>query len=587
MQTNLGNESRSAETNGQIDGQQSDARTFRRRPILKALGTAGAIGVFSGFASAADEGNAQTDESFDVAEATIAEIRTAITTETTTARAVTKQYLDRIEKYDDELNSIITVNPNALERAKELDSTFADSGPVGPLHGIPTILKDNYDTGDLPTTAASVALEDSIPPDDAFVVARLREAGAIILAKGNMHEYAYGGETVSSLGGQTRNAYALDRLPEGSSGGSAAAIAANLGAISTGSDTCSSVRGPPAVNNLVGIRPTMGLVSRDGIIPLSETQDTGGPMTRTVTDAAAMLDTMAGYDPSDSITARSIGQIPDDGYVSYLNSDGLDGAQIGVSREFFGIQGDPDDIPVGEESAAEVTAVVDTAIEDMKSEGATIIDPVTYVTESTNPGTESLDADSITELLDGTSVTNLEFKRDINNYLDSLDDPPVDNLAEIIETGQYFPETFRSDEYDAEELAGGIGDALRAAEDVDVDALNENTEYLRRLANREAVKTTILATMAESDVDALLYPTTTVPPQEIGQDQPFSQANCEQAAFSGLPAVTVPAGFTASDELPVGVELLGHEFAEPRLIELVYSYEQATMHRRPPDEFGH
>lgn len=296
-------------------------------------------------------------------------------------------------------------------------------------------------------------------------------------------------------------------------------------------------------------------------------------MTRTVADAAIMLDAMAGYDPDDRITAKSVGNIPEDGYVSYLNENGLDGARIGVARQLFGIQGDGEELPVDEEDAAEVTDVIDSAIEDMSAKGAEIVDPVSL--------------DDAREYTSQGGAIAFEFKRDLNNYFDSLgDDAPVDSLQEVIETGQYFPETFRSDRYEADELGGSIEDALQAAQEVDVDALDENVEYLQQLTNRVELKEAILATMADHEIDAVLYPTSTVPPVEIGQEQPFSQMNCQLSAYSGLPAITVPAGFTATDELPVGVELMSRPFTEPLLIEVAYSYERATMHRRSPSKFG-
>lgn len=554
---------------------------MKRRTILKALGVASLSGVATDTATANNgrgggpdnPGNGRGPPQFDPIEATVEDVLQAIKTRQTTAEEITETYLDRIEAYDDDLNSIITVNDEAVDRAKELDETFEDEGFVGPLHGVPLILKDLYDTGDLPTTGGSVALENSVPPDDAFLVAQLRAAGAVVIAKANLHEFAFGITTVSSLGGQTRNAYDLDRVPSGSSGGSAAAIAANLGVIGTGSDTCSSNRSPPAFNNEVGLRSTRGLLSRDGLIPLSETQDTGGPITRTVVDTAVMMDVMAGYDPADPVTAKSVGNVPEEGYVSYLNEDGLEGARIGVARTFFGIQGDSEGLPVDEEDAAAVTEVIDTAIDDMAAAGAEIVDPVPFeeAREYTRQG----------------GAIFFEFKRDLNAYLDSLgEDAPVESLGEIIEKGLYFPESFRSDEFDADELGGSVEGNIKAAQTIDVEGLDENVDYLQQLNNRVELKETTLSIMADHNLDAVLYPTSTVPPVEIGKDQPFSQMNCQLSAYSGLPAITVPAGFTAENDLPVGVELLGREFAEPELIELAYAYEQATQNRQPPDDFG-
>ena len=491
---------------------------------------------------------------FDPLEATVEEVHAAMEGGETTAESLVGTYLARIEAYDGDLNAILTVNPDARERARELDAAFEAEGFVGPLHGVPVVLKDNKDTHDMPTTAGSVALADSVPPEDAFVVEQLRDAGAVILAKANLQEFAFGVDTISSLGGETRNAYALDRRPSGSSGGTAAAIAANLGAVGTGSDTCSSVRSPPAFNALVGVRPTRGLLSRTGVIPLSETQDTAGPITRTVADAARMLDVMAGYDPEDPVTARGVGEVPEGGYVSHLDADGLEGARIGVVRSFFGLA-DEESAP---ESAAEaVTAVVDDAIEEMAAAGATVVDPV-----------EVADLEHV----ESARVIQFEFARDVERYLATLADPPYDSLAEIVETG---------------EVADAVADRIRDGEilEVDYEALDENVEYLRKLDRRRRLRVDTERRMVERDLDALLYPPSTVPPVEIPAHQPFDELRCELSAHTGLPAVTVPAGYT-DEGLPVGVELLGREFAEPRLLELAYAYEQASGHRRPPEGFG-
>ncbi|WP_049972802.1 amidase [Haladaptatus cibarius] len=494
-------------------------------------------------------------KSFDVIEATIDEIHAAIEAKEVTAESLIDNYLARIDEYDGDLHSILTVNPNARQRAKQLDSQFDTDGFVGPLHGVPIIVKDNQDTHDMPTTAGSQALAESVPSQDAFIVERLRNAGGILLAKANLQEFSYGVDTISSLGGETRNAYALDRRPSGSSGGTAAAIAANLGVVGTGSDTCSSVRSPPAFNNLVGFRPTRGLVSRTGIIPLSETQDTAGPITRTVTDAARMLDVLSGYDPADPITARSVANIPDDGYVSHLDEHGLDGARIGVVQEFFGLQNEES---APESAATKVTSVIETAIDEMEAAGATIIDSVEIIDQ---------------EFLASARVIPYEFKRDFDHYLAELENElPYCTLTEIIETGQV-----------AEAIASRI--ATSDLLDVDVETLDENREYLQRLERRKQIKTDTVQRLVDQNLDALLYPPSTIPPVKRPNNQPFDELPCELAAHTGLPSIVVQAGFT-DDGLPVGVELLGRAFAEPRLFELAYSYEQATKHRQPPDDFG-
>ena len=313
---------------------------------------------------------------FVLEETTIAKIHAGFTSGALTCRQLVTAYLARIEAYDDDgpaLNAVLTVNPSALEIAADMDARHASSpSAVGPLHCVPVVLKDNYDTADLPTTGGSVTLAESIPRDDAFVVQRLREAGALVLAKANLTELARGGTTLSSLGGQTKNPYDLTRTPGGSSGGTGAAIAANFAAIGTGSDTGQSIRSPASAGSLVGLRPTRGLVSRDGIIPLSTTQDAAGPITRTVEDAARMLDAIAGHDPNDPITAFSLDKIPDS-YTHSLNRDGLAGARIGVLVDFFG----------ADAVHEEVNAVTEAAIGQMSALGATMVRITTWMPSST------------------------------------------------------------------------------------------------------------------------------------------------------------------------------------------------------------
>ena len=494
------------------------------------------------------------DGTFDVVEATVEEIHEAIEAGEITVAWLVDRYLARIEAYDGDLNAILTVNEDAHERARQLDERFENGGFVGPLHGVPVVLKDNTDTHDLPTTHGTPGLAGAVPSRDAFVVERLREAGAVILAKANLQELSFGVDTISGLGGETRNAYALGRRPSGSSGGTAAAVAANLGAIGTGTDTCSSNRSPPAFHSLVGLRPTRGLVSRTGIGPLSGTQDTAGPITRSVADAARMLDVMAGYDPDDPVTARSVGNVPDEGYLPHLDPDGLDGARIGVVREFFGLQ---DEDSGSEEATKAVTAVVERALAEMEAAGATIVDPVEIIDR---------------EILDTARVIAYEFARDFDRYLTEREEVPYDALAELVEDGGLGP---------AAESRISEGGYL----DVDAEALDENVGYLRRLQRRRRIEVDTLSRMADRDLDALAYPPSTVPPVEIPENQPFEELNCELASHTGLPAITVPAGFT-DDGLPVGVELLGRPFSEPQLFELAYAYEGKTGHRQQPEGFG-
>ena len=493
--------------------------------------------------------------SFDVVEATVDDIHAAIETGELTVRALVDRYLERIERYDGRLNAILTVNDDARRRAERLDARFETDGFVGPLHGVPVVLKDNKDTCDMPTTAGSRALAESVPSRDAHVVERLRDAGCVVLAKANLQEFAYGVDTISSLGGETRNAYALNRRPSGSSGGTAAAIAANLGTIGTGTDTCSSVRSPPAFNNLVGLRPTRGLVSRAGVVPVSETQDTVGPVTRTVADAARMLDVVVGYDPADPVTAMGVGHVPEAGYVGHLDERGLDGARIGVVREFFGLQNESS---APEAAAESVTAVVEAAMSEMEAAGATMVDPV-----------EVVEAKRLTS----ARVVQYEFRRDFDGYLAELSGPAAfRTLAAIVESGNVSPK---------------VASRIRSTGilDVDVETLDENRSYLRSLDRRRQVRVDTVQRMVEHDLDALLYPPSSIPPVEIPESQPFSELRCELAAHTGFPAIVVQAGFT-DDGLPVGIELLGPSFSEPRLFELAYAFERATHHRRAPDGFG-
>ncbi|MFB6118763.1 amidase [Halosegnis sp.] len=489
--------------------------------------------------------------SFDLTEATIADVHAAMRDGTLTAEALVDGYLARIEAYDDTLNAVLTVNDAARERARELDAARERDGFVGPLHGVPVLLKDNHDTHDMPTTAGSTALADSQPDRDAFVVEQLRAAGAVVLGKTNLQELSFGVDTVSSLGGATRNAYDLDHRPSGSSGGTAAAVAANLALLGTGSDTCSSVRSPPAFNDCVGVRPTRGLVSRTGIVPLASTQDTAGPIARTVADAARLLEVMAGYDPTDSVTARGADAVPDDGYRP-LNADALADARIGVVRSAFGLADESNDAA----GAAAVTDVVEEALSEMAAAGATLVD------------CEPVDPD----YLASARVLGYEFARDVNAYLAELEDPPHETLREIYDTGEITPSV--AERFDE----AGIFD-------VNPDVVDRNVDYLRRFRRRETLREQTLACLVEHDLDALAYPPSRVPPVEIPAHQPFEELNCELSAHTGLPSLVVPAGFT-DNGLPVGVELLGRAFDESRLFDLGYAFEQASDHRRPPARFG-
>jgi amidase len=483
---------------------------------------------------------------FRLEEATISDINRAFDAGALTSQELVQLYLNRIEAYDDKgpsLNSVITINPNALEVAAALDLERQTTGARSLLHGVPILLKDNYDTFDLPTSAGATALQNSIPPDDAFVVGRLRDAGAIILGKTNLDEFARGSSGLSSVGGQTRNPYALDRVPGGSSGGTGASISANFATVGLGTETGVSIRNPAANNSLVGIASTEGLVSRGGVVPLSFTQDRTGPLARTVTDAAIVLDIIAGFDPEDPVTAKSIGQIPAGGYTSLLDKDALAGARIGVFRDLFRSG------PIHEEGLA----VIETAIADMKAQGATIIDDVTLGFD-------------VFGFLSNSRVNNLEFKFALNDYLESLGpDAPVKSLTEIIEDGRYLPRL----------ESGLIGSNA-------VESLENNPTYDELIARRSFLRNETLKVMDALDLDAIVYPMKTVPPGVIGQPDP--ESDNPFTSIAGLPGIVVPAGYTSAG-LPIGIEFSGRPFSEAELLGLSYSYEQATQNRRTPGLF--
>ena len=473
---------------------------------------------------------------FDAFEKTVPELQAAMEAGETTSQELVRQYLERIEVFDSEgvrLNAMIHLNPDALDQAAALDAEREEEGSRGPLHGIPIVLKDNYDTHDMPTTASAVAMAGFVPPDDGFQVKKLREAGAVFLGKTNMHEFARGIETISSLGGQTLNPYDPRRNPGGSSGGTAVAVAANLAAVGMGSDTCGSIRIPAAVTNLFGLRVTQGLSSRDGIVPLSHTQDVGGPLARSIVDLVTVLDATVGPDPADAQTAAADDRVPDS-FHEFLQKDALQDARLGVLTNYL-----RESAPYGD-----VSEVIRQATIVMANNGATIVE---------------IDIEGLDELLRDTSVIDMEFKRDLESYLQQSD-APVRSLTEILESGQYH--TALEERYRR---------SINAAEDVD--------KYRERLARREELAHLLLDSMAEYELDAIIYPTIRVKPQFVGEGQ-FGSL-CRIAAHSGLPAISLPAGFT-DDGLPVGVELLAKPFEEGRLIALGYAWEQVAHPRRPP-----
>ena len=475
---------------------------------------------------------------FEVHEQSIADLQAAQTAGRVTARGLVESYLARIQAYDQDgprLNSIVLLNPRAREEAEALDRERAENKVRGPLHGIPVLIKDNYDTADMPTSGGSLGLAMLQPATDAFQVRKLRQAGAVILGKTTMHELAAGITTISSLSNQTRNPYDLLRVPGGSSGGTGAAIGASFAAAGMGSDTCGSIRIPAANQNLVGLRGTHGLSSRTGVMPLSSTQDIAGPLARTVTDLAIMLDATVGPDPADPVTAEAAARIPAT-YRDALRPDGLKGARIGVLRALFGTA--PEDDEVG--------GLVRKALDTMKAQGAEVID-------ITVPGLDDLLRDS--------SVIGDEFKFDLAAYLAKQPNAPVKSLGEIIDRGLHH------DQLDATYR-------LRNAPDK-----KETEHYRQAFVKRRALRAAVLAALEEQRVDTLAYPTLRRKPTLIGQAQVGS--NCQLSATTGLPAISMPAGFTV-DGLPVGLELLGGAFTEAMLLKFAYGWEQTTTPRRAP-----
>jgi amidase len=474
---------------------------------------------------------------FDAFEKTIPELQQALTRGEVSSKELVRQYLERIDAFDrrgPKLDAMIYVNPRALDEAEALDRERAEKGARGPLHGIPVILKDNYDTADMPTSAGSVALAGYVPRDDGFLVAKLRSAGAVFIGKSNMHELARGITTVSSLGGQTRNPYDPERNPGGSSGGTGAAIAADFAAVGMGSDTCGSIRIPAANNNLFGLRVTQGLVSRNGIVPLSHTQDVGGPIARSVIDLATVLDATLGPDPADPQTIESASHIPTS-YTAFLLRGSLKGARLGLLRPYLRM----------EQPEKEVTDVVLSAVEAMKKEGAEAVE---------------IDVENLSDLLDGSGVIGMEFKFDLEDYLASAPDAPVRSLGEILDRGLYHQ---------------SLADVFRASNEAEKDSV----KYHAALAGRDDLRAALLQLMEDQRLDAIVYPTLRIKPAHIGHSQPGT--SCAVSANSGLPALSMPAGLT-EDGVPVGVELLGRPFDEPRLIAMAYAYEQAARPRRPP-----
>ena len=509
------------------------------------------LSVVSGCGGSSGEKNTNNGgqaSRFEVTEASIDDVHRALTRGDCNCEQVVTAYLARIAAYDQptKLNAIVITNPQALATARELDAEYRKTGKLRPLHCIPVIVKDNYNTAGLQTTAGSLALKGFAPATDAAMVKSLRAAGAIVLAKSNMAEWAFSPMvTISSIAGETRNPYNLAHVPAGSSGGTAAAVAASFGTVGLGTDTGNSIRGPSSHNALVGFRPTLGLLSRAGIAPLYLRNDTGGPMTRTVADATRLLEVMAGPDPADPLTAASVGKIPSGGYRQFLDKNGLRGARIGVLRTLSERRPDP-----------QVKALFEKAVADLRRAGAVVVD---------------VEIPAFAQVSKGQWCS--VFKHDVNVYLASLGPgAPVQNIDAVLASGKfsaYIKENLQ------DELAHGMVPAADAA------GCGEAYTDPRRVAFRNAVT----AVMDRNKVGALVYPTWNNPPAKIGDFGGYKGDNSQLIApHTGQPAFTVPMGFTY-DNLPAGLQFLGRSFDEGTLIKYTYAYEQATRHRKAPALF--
>lgn len=488
-------------------------------------------------------------QNFEVMETTIAGVHAAFASGKLTCRALVQSYLDRIAAYDHAgpaLNAVQYVNPRAAAEADSLDAVWRSKALRGPLHCVPVLLKDQVETRDMPTTYGSILFKDFVPKRDATIVQRLESAGAIILAKTTMGEFA--ARYVGSGFGIVRNAYDPTRNPSGSSGGSASGVAANFGLVGIGEDTGGSIRGPAAVSSLVGLRPTTPLVSRFGMMPANPTQDTMGPITRCVADAAAVLNVIAGYDPGDPITAETVGRLPAS-YLTTLKPDALRGARIGVLR----IARDSA-VARAPEEFAKVRLVVEQAIAQLRKLGAEVVDSLVIPT-----------------LADRRVGNDFETEQATDAYLAGHPDAPVKSLKEILLAGKVNPWRAR-----------GMMDL--------VGKRTTDPGYLTVTLQRAALRTAVLKAMADARLDAIVYATYDAPTTPIAEDVLTNPRTADAygrgdnrglSPTIGFPALTVPAGFT-SDSLPVGLEFLGRPFTEPLLLGYAFAYEQATRHRRPP-----
>jgi amidase len=540
---------------GSGHGRSIDRRAFLRYGAIGGAMAAVAAPGDAIAAPAAGEDPPALGQPFELEEATIADLQQRMKSGQDTARSLVERYLARIEALDKRgpsLNQVLEINPDALEIADRLDAERKVKGGRGPLHGIPVLLKDNVGTADrMTTTAGSLALEGSIPPKDSFVAQRLRAAGAILLGKTNMSEWANFRSTHSSSGwsgrgGQGRNPYALDRNTSGSSSGSGAAVAANYAPLGIGTETDGSIVSPANNNSIVGIKPTIGLVSRVGIIPIAHSQDTAGPMARSVADAAILLGALAGADPGDPVTRNGLKKGERD-YAKFLDPNGLKGVRLGVPRKKL----------FGDSPAAD--RLVEAAIADMKKLGAIIIDPADI------PTIGQVDKSEFEVLL-------YEFKADLNAYLASLGPKaPIHSLKEAIE----FNDTHRDREmpYFGQEIFLQAEEKGPLTSKAYLTALSRNHQ-LTRAGGIDAV-------MNRHKLDALVAPTSAPPSLTDLVNGDYGPGGSSTfPAVAGYPHITVPAGYYFG--LPVGISFFGRAFSEPTLIRVAYAFEQATRHRRPP-----
>ena len=486
---------------------------------------------------------------FRLLEATIEDIQRAYQAGQLTARQLVQMYLDRIHAYDQKgpaLNAIITINPAALEEADRLDASLRSSGFVGPLHGIPVILKDQADAVGMPTTLGSVLLKDYYPDRDAFVVEKLKKAGAIIIAKATLGELG-GGDTHGSLFGSTRNPYALDRTVGGSSGGPAASVSANFATVAVGQEGLASIRRPATWNSIVGMRPTAGLVSRGGVYSgWPEIAGSLGPMARTVKDLAELLDVMVGYDPEDPLTARGVGHIPQS-YAKFLDKDGLQGARIGILREAMGLGSEPDS-----EDFKKVSEVFDRAVAELKAAGAEVVDPVVIP--------------KLNELLAKRAGSPTGAEDSFREYFGRSANPPFKSREEAMRSA-------------------GFAQVLRRSQERWKRSSDAPRHY-ESLKAQEELMIHLLKIMADHELHAIVHKAVEHQPTLIteGVNPPYVDQKGAPHLNTFLvfvPTIVVPAGFTR-DNLPAGISFLGRPYDDGNMIKLAYAYEQATRHRRPP-----